>query len=118
MQGLPVLPHRARRDFRGRRSHEDDEVLAFRTSAPAPVHGWSMIPAHIDLAGPCHRAKNGPPALGRMLARFWPTRLPSIKGSTDGFRSIINTGPSAGGVSCYYHAHRRRADPVGPMLKR
>ncbi len=83
-----------------RKVYEDDEILAFHDINPAaPVH-FLMIPkAHVDSlasAGPEHAA-----VLGRILALSG--RLAREQGSTDGFRTIINTGRV--GRQDVYHLH-------------
>jgi histidine triad (HIT) family protein len=85
-----------------RKFYEDDDVLAFHDIRPAaPVH-FLVIPklhlASLNEAGPQHAA-----LLGRMLELA--PRLASEQGATNGFRSVINTGPDGGQEVYHLHMH-------------
>ena len=76
-----------------RKVHEDDELLVFHDIAPwAPVHVLIIPKQHIATladVGPEHDA-----LLGRMLGLA--PRLMEQLGVTNGFRTVINTGPDGG----------------------
>ena len=94
--------------------YEDDQILAFHDIAPqAPVH-FMIIPkkhiASLAEAGPEDAA-----VLGHILATAG--RLAREQGSTDGFRTIINTGRI--GRQDVYHLHVHIVGgptPLGRML--
>jgi histidine triad (HIT) family protein len=83
-----------------KKAYEDEELLAFHDINPwAPVHVLIIPKAHIASlaeAGPEHA-----PLLGRMLSLA--PRLMKELGVTNGFRSLINTGPD--GRQEVYHLH-------------
>jgi histidine triad (HIT) family protein len=83
-----------------RKVFEDDDILGFHDINPAaPVHFLLIPKAHIPSlaeAGEAHV-----PVLGRMLAMAG--RLAREQGSTDGFRTIVNTGRV--GRQDVYHLH-------------
>jgi len=83
-----------------RKVFEDEDVLAFHDISPvAPVH-FMMIPkkhiASLAEAGPEDAA-----VLGKILTLAG--RLAREQGSTDGFRTIVNTGKI--GRQDVYHLH-------------
>jgi len=83
-----------------RKVHEDEQVLAFHDINPwAPVHVLIIPKQHIatltDVA-PEHDA-----LLGHMLGLA--PRLMKQLGVTNGFRTLINTGPD--GMQEVYHLH-------------
>ncbi|MEY4748446.1 MAG: hypothetical protein RIQ60_660 [Pseudomonadota bacterium] len=82
--------------------YEDEELLAFHDIRPAaPVHFLIIPKAHIaSLAesGPEHAA-----LLGRMLELA--PRLAVEQGATNGFRTVINTGPDGGQEVYHLHMH-------------
>ena len=94
--------------------YEDDQILAFHDIAPqAPVH-FMIVPkkhlASLAEAGPADE-----PVLGHILALSG--RLAREQGSTDGFRTIINTGRI--GRQDVYHLHVHiigGPSPLGRML--
>ena len=96
--------------------YEDDEVLAFRDIQPQrPVHVLVIPKRHITSLA--HATPEDTPVLGRMLAVA--SGIAVDQGSTDGFRSIINTGRVGGQEVMHVHMHVVGGpDPVGPMLKR
>ncbi|MFM2118802.1 MAG: hypothetical protein RL722_270 [Pseudomonadota bacterium] len=82
--------------------YEDEELIAFHDIRPAaPVH-LLVIPkihlAGLDQAGPEHAG-----LLGRMLALA--PRLAQEHGATNGFRTVINTGPDGGQEVYHLHMH-------------
>ncbi|MFM2068926.1 MAG: hypothetical protein RLZZ584_3835 [Pseudomonadota bacterium] len=82
--------------------HEDDELIAFHDIRPAaPVH-FLIIPrqhlASLADTGPGHSA-----LLGRMLTLA--PRLALEQGATNGFRTVINTGPDGGQEVYHLHMH-------------
>jgi histidine triad (HIT) family protein len=94
--------------------YEDDDMLAFHDINPqAPVHFMIVPKKHI--ASLAEAAPADAPVLGRMLAIAG--RLASEQGSTDGFRTIINTGRI--GRQDVYHLHIHiigGTTPLGRML--
>jgi histidine triad (HIT) family protein len=85
-----------------RKVHEDDTLLAFHDIQPwAPVHVLIIPKVHIATlsdVGPEHDA-----LLGRMLALA--PRLMKQLGVTNGFRTLINTGPDGGQEVYHLHMH-------------
>lgn len=96
--------------------YEDEHVLAFRDIRPqAKVHVLVIPKRHITSLA--HAGPEDTPVLGRMLAVA--NGIAVDQGSTDGFRSIINTGRVGGQEVMHVHMHIVGGpDPVGPMLKR
>jgi histidine triad (HIT) family protein len=96
--------------------YEDADVFAFRDIHPlAPVHFMIIPKAHIASLAECDASHEE--LLGRILALA--PRLAREQGSTDGFRTIINTGRV--GRQEVYHLHVHvigGPDPLGAMLKR
>jgi histidine triad (HIT) family protein len=94
--------------------YEDDQILAFHDIAPqAPVH--FMIVPKKHLASLAEAGPEDAPVLGHILALCG--RLASEQGSTDGFRTIINTGRI--GRQDVYHLHVHiigGPSPLGRML--
>ncbi|MGY0195602.1 histidine triad nucleotide-binding protein [Leptothrix sp. BB-4] len=82
--------------------HEDDELLAFKDIHPAaPVHLLVIPKTHIASladADDSHAA-----LLGRMLALA--PKLAREQGATNGFRTVINTGPDGGQEIYHLHLH-------------
>lgn len=86
-----------------RKVHEDDQLLAFHDIAPwAPVHFLIIPKAHIptlyDAADEADQA-----LLGRML--WLAPRLALQLGVTNGFRTVINTGPDGHQEVGHLHVH-------------
>ncbi|MCU0775683.1 MAG: histidine triad nucleotide-binding protein [Ideonella sp.] len=86
-----------------RKVHEDDQLLAFHDIAPwAPVHFLIIPKAHIptlyDASDESHQA-----LLGRML--WLAPRLALQLGVTNGFRTVINTGPDGHQEVGHLHVH-------------
>ena len=94
--------------------YEDDQILAFHDIAPqAPVH-FMIIPKK-HLASLAEAGPGDAPVLGHILANAG--RLAAEQGSTDGFRTIINTGRI--GRQDVYHLHVHiigGPSPLGLML--
>ncbi|WP_326543962.1 histidine triad nucleotide-binding protein [Pseudorhodoferax sp.] len=82
--------------------HEDDDLLVFHDINPwAPVHVLVIPKAHIPTladAQPGHDA-----LLGRMLGLA--PRLMKQLGVSNGFRTVINTGPDGGQEVYHLHMH-------------
>ena len=105
-----------RGEIPSRKIYEDDDILAFHDIHPlAPVHFMIIPKRHIaslvdvDMS---HQA-----LLGKIMAAA--PRLASEQGSTDGFRTIINTGRV--GRQEVYHLHIHvigGPEPLGPMIRR
>jgi histidine triad (HIT) family protein len=83
-----------------RKVYEDEDMFAFHDINPvAPVHFMIIPKKHVDSLDACtdeHAA-----VLGRMMAMAG--RLARQEGSTEGFRTIINTGRV--GRQDVYHLH-------------
>lgn len=96
--------------------HEDEWVLAFKDIQPQrPVHVLVIPKKHITSLADATEADTE--VLGRMLVLA--NRIAVNQGSTDGFRSIINTGRVGGQEVMHVHMHIVGGqEPVGPMLKR
>ena len=83
-----------------RKVYEDDDMLAFHDINPvAPVHFMIIPKKHIDSMA--HVADADAAVLGKMMAKAG--RLAKEQGSTDGFRTIVNTGRV--GRQDVYHLH-------------
>jgi len=95
-----------------RKAYEDEELLAFHDINPwAPVHVLIIPKAHVATlsdTGPEHAAM-----LGRMLALA--PRLMAELGVTNGYRTVINTGPDGGQE--VYHLHMHVMGGPRPWLK-
>jgi histidine triad (HIT) family protein len=85
-----------------RKAYEDEEILAFHDINPwAPVHVLVIPKQHIATladAGPEQEA-----LLGRMLGLA--PRLMRKLGVTNGFRTVVNTGPDGGQEVYHLHLH-------------
>ncbi len=85
-----------------RKVHEDDELIAFHDINPwAPVHVLVIPKVHIATladVGPEHD-----PLLGRMLGLA--PRLMRQLGVSNGFRTLINSGPDGGQEVYHLHMH-------------
>lgn len=82
--------------------YEDDAVIVFKDIHPAaPVHLLIVPKEHIaslETAQPEHEA-----LLGKMLALA--PRLAHEQGASNGFRTVINTGPDGGQEVYHLHLH-------------
>ncbi len=96
--------------------YEDDDILAFNDIRPlAPVHFMIIPKRHIASLAECDASHQA--ILGKLLALA--PRLAREQGSTEGFRTIINTGRV--GRQEVYHLHVHvigGPEPLGPMLRR
>lgn len=82
--------------------YEDDEMLAFRDIHPkAPIHFLIIPKRHIDSL--FEVGDRDALLLGKMLA-LAPT-LARDQGSSDGFRTIVNTGRVGGQEVYHLHLH-------------
>jgi len=93
---------------------EDDLVLAFHDIHPLrPLHLLVIPKRHI--ASLAEVGTEDEPVLGRLLSVAH--RLAEEHGSTDGFRSIINTGRVGGQEVPHLHLHiLGGTEPVGAMV--
>jgi histidine triad (HIT) family protein len=83
-----------------RKVYEDDEMLAFHDINPlAPVHFMIIPKKHIESLASVEEGDAA--VLGRMMAKAGA--LARGEGSTDGFRTIVNTGRI--GRQDVYHLH-------------
>ena len=82
--------------------HEDDDVLVFHDIHPwAPVHVLIIPKQHIATladTGPEHDV-----LLGKMLSLA--PRLMKQLGVSNGFRTVVNTGPDGGQEVYHLHMH-------------
>jgi histidine triad (HIT) family protein len=106
----------ARGEVPSRKVYEDDEIFAFHDVNPlAPVHFMIIPKRHIASLAECDMGQQA--LLGRILAMA--PGLAREQGSTDGFRTIINTGRV--GRQEVYHLHVHiigGPEALGPMLRR
>ena len=97
-----------------RKVYEDDDMLAFHDINPvAPMHFMIIPKRHIDSLADAQ--DSDAPLLGRLFAMAG--RLAAQQGSTDGFRTIVNTGRV--GRQDVYHLHIHilgGKEPLGRML--
>ena len=89
-----------RGEIPSRKVYEDDEIFAFHDINPAaPVHFMIVPKKHIaSLADVQDEDRD---VLGRIM--MMAGRLAKEQGSTDGFRTVVNTG--RGGRQDVYHLH-------------
>jgi histidine triad (HIT) family protein len=85
-----------------KKAYDDAELMAFHDIAPwAPVHVLIIPKQHVATladVGPQHEA-----LLGRMLGLA--PRLMRELGVTNGFRTVVNTGPDGGQEVYHLHMH-------------
>lgn len=92
--------------------YEDDEILAFHDIRPvAPVHFMLIPKAHIASLADCDDGHGS--LLGRIL--LLAPRLAREQGLTNGFRTMINTGPGGGQEVFHLHVHVFGGGPLRPM---
>ncbi len=105
-----------RGEIPARKVYEDADVLAFHDINPqAPVHFMLVPKRHI--ASLAEAGLDDAPVLGRMLALTG--RLARELGSTDGFRTIVNTGRVGRQDVMHLHIHVLGGpEPFGRMLPR
>jgi histidine triad (HIT) family protein len=105
-----------RGEIPSRKVYEDDEVLAFHDVRPhAPVHFMIIPKRHIASLADCDMSHQA--LLGKLMVLA--PRLAREQGSTDGFRTIVNTGRV--GRQEVYHLHMHvigGPEPLGPMIRR
>ena len=105
-----------RGEIPSKKVYEDADIFAFHDIHPlAPVHFMIVPKKHIDSLADCGVGEQA--LLGKILAVA--PRLAREQGSTDGFRTIINTGRV--GRQEVYHLHVHiigGPETLGPMLKR
>ena len=96
--------------------YEDDEILAFDDIKPvAPAHFMVIPKKHIETLYDVQPDDRD--ALGNMM--FLAGRLARIQGSTDGFRTVVNTGRV--GRQDIYHLHMHiigGKDPLPRMIQK
>ena len=99
-----------------RKIYEDDDVFAFHDIHPlAPVHFMIIPKRHIASLADCDMSHQA--LLGKLLAVV--PRLAREQGSTDGFRTIINSGRVGGQEVYHLHMHVIGGpEPLGPMIRR
>jgi histidine triad (HIT) family protein len=99
-----------------RKIYEDDDILAFHDIRPlAPVHFMIIPKRHIASLADCDMSHQA--LLGKLLAVA--PRLAREQGSTDGFRTIINSGRVGGQEVYHLHMHVIGGpQPLGPMIRR
>ena len=105
-----------RGEIPSKKVYEDADIFAFHDIHPlAPVHFMIVPKKHFDSLADCGVGEQA--LLGKILAMA--PRLAREQGSTDGFRTIINTGRV--GRQEVYHLHVHiigGPEALGPMLKR
>lgn len=95
-----------------RKVYEDDELLAFHDIRPvAPVHFMIIPKAHVASLAECDEGHRD--QLGRIL--LLAPRLAREQGLTNGFRTMINTGPGGGQEVFHLHVHVFGGGPLRPM---
>jgi histidine triad (HIT) family protein len=95
-----------------RKAHEDDELFAFHDIHPwAPVHLLIVPKRHVAMLADVQ--PGDAPWLGKMLALA--PRLMKEHGVSNGFRTVINTGPDGGQE--VYHLHMHVYGGPRPWLK-
>jgi histidine triad (HIT) family protein len=99
-----------------RKVYEDDTIYAFHDINPvAPVHFLIIPKTHVASLADCNASHEA--VLGKMLAVAGG--LARDAGSTDGFRTIVNTGKV--GQQEVYHLHIHiigGPNPLGPMIRK
>ena len=85
-----------------RKAYEDEELLVFHDIAPwAPVHLLLIPKEHVATM---YELEDGhAPLLGRMLSMA--PKLMREHGVTNGFRTLINTGPDGRQEVPHFHVH-------------
>jgi histidine triad (HIT) family protein len=105
-----------RGDIPARKVYEDDEILAFHDIQPlVPVH-FMLIPKR-HIASLADATADDAGVLGRIMALTG--RLAREQGSTEGYRTIVNTGRIGRQDVMHLHVHvLGGADPLGAMIAR
>ena len=103
-----------RGEIPSRKVYEDDEILALHDIHPvAPVHFMLIPKKHFDSLADVGTEDAG--VLGRMLAMTG--RLAREQGSSEGFRTIVNTGRIGRQDVMHLHIHVIGGpNPLGPMI--
>ncbi len=106
----------ARAEIPSKKVYEDEEILAFHDINPqSPVHFMLIPKRHIASLADATAEDAG--VLGRMLAMS--ARLAREQGSSDGYRTIINTGRIGQQDVMHLHIHVLGGPaPLGRMLPR
>ena len=106
----------ARGEVPSRKVYEDEDVLAFHDIRPqAPVHFMLIPKRHIASLAEATAADAG--VLGKMMVLAG--QLAREQGSTDGFRTIVNTGSIGRQDVMHLHIHIVGGPtPLGAMLPR
>jgi histidine triad (HIT) family protein len=85
-----------------KKAHEDDELIVFHDIHPwAPVHVLVVPKEHIPTLGDIDGSHQA--LLGRMLS-LAPQLMKQLD-VTNGFRTVINTGPDGGQEVHHLHMH-------------
>jgi len=106
----------ARGEIPSRKVYEDDEILGFHDIHPlAPVHFMLVPKRHI--ASLADATADAAGVLGRIMVLTG--RLARELGSTEGYRTIVNTGRIGRQDVMHLHVHVIGGpNPLGPMLVR
>jgi histidine triad (HIT) family protein len=92
-----------RKEIPGRIVHENDSVIAFEDINPqAPVHLLVVPKKHIDSL--INLSKADQELMGSLFLTINDLAKMS-RLSRDGFRTVINTGPSGGQTVYHLHVH-------------
>ncbi len=104
----------ARGEIPSRKVYEDDEILGFHDIHPlAPVHFMLVPKRHI--ASLADATADAAGVLGRIMVLTG--RLARELGSTEGYRTIVNTGRIGRQDVMHLHVHVIGGpNPLGPML--
>ncbi|WP_455284549.1 histidine triad nucleotide-binding protein [Cupriavidus necator] len=85
-----------------RKVYEDDDMVAFHDIHPkAPVHLLVVPKSHVDSLADCGAGEGE--VLARMMLKV--PELARAAGCTNGFRTVINTGPDGGQEVYHLHLH-------------
>lgn len=105
-----------RGEIPSRKVYEDDEILAFHDINPAaPVHFMIIPKKHIASLGDAQQEDRD--VLGRIM--LMTGRLAREQGSTDGFRTVVNTGRVGRQDVYHLHVHVLGGDtPLPGMIHR
>ena len=105
-----------RSEIPSRKVYEDDEILAFHDINPAaPVHFMIIPKKHIASLGDAQQEDRD--VLGRIM--LMTGRLAREQGSTDGFRTVVNTGRVGRQDVYHLHVHVLGGDnPLPGMIHR
>jgi histidine triad (HIT) family protein len=105
-----------RGEIPARKVYEDDEILAFHDIKPmAPVHFMVIPKRHITSLA--EATADDAPVLGRIMSLTG--RLAREQGSTEGYRTIVNTGRIGRQDVMHLHVHVIGGPkPLGVMVAR